>query len=68
MGAGVLAVVEAEGRRGFAYGSRSGHPVSGEEAFVVRIGADDRVWLRIDGFSRHTRGDATSCGAVRARS
>src|SRR3954454_18204566 len=31
----VIAVVDQPSRRGFAYGTRFGHPVSGEEAFIV---------------------------------
>ena len=31
----VVAVVDEQDRCGFAYGTRPGHPVSGEEAFIV---------------------------------
>lgn len=31
----VVAVVDTSDRSGFAYGTRPGHPVSGEEAFIV---------------------------------
>jgi uncharacterized protein (UPF0548 family) len=31
----VVAVVDESNRAGFAYGTRPGHPVSGEEAFIV---------------------------------
>ncbi|WP_063783678.1 DUF1990 family protein [Streptomyces sp. XY152] len=39
----VVAVVETGDRCGFAYGTREGHPVSGEEAFVVHRDDDGRV-------------------------
>ncbi len=39
-------------RRGFAYGTLPGHPESGEEAFVVRRGNDDRVSFTVWAFSR----------------
>ncbi|MDQ1041287.1 uncharacterized protein (UPF0548 family) [Streptomyces sp. V3I8] len=41
----VVAVVEDRDRCGFAYGTRHGHPVSGEEAFVVH--RDDRGTVRL---------------------
>ncbi|KAA0921551.1 DUF1990 family protein [Streptomyces apricus] len=41
----VVAVVETRDRCGFAYGTRHGHPVSGEEAFVVH--RDDRGTVRL---------------------
>ncbi|TVY00241.1 DUF1990 family protein [Mycolicibacterium porcinum] len=31
----VVAIVDGEDRCGFAYGTKRGHPVCGEEAFVV---------------------------------
>jgi uncharacterized protein (UPF0548 family) len=36
----VVAVVDEPSRRGFAYGTLGGHPVSGEEAFVVHRDGD----------------------------
>ncbi len=36
---------------GFGYGTLPGHPVHGEEAFVVEIDDEDRVTLRILAFS-----------------
>jgi uncharacterized protein (UPF0548 family) len=41
----VVAVVDERDRCGFAYGTRSGHPVSGEEAFILTRAADGRVRL-----------------------
>jgi uncharacterized protein (UPF0548 family) len=40
---------------GFGYGTLPGHPVSGEEAFVVTRDADDTVWFTITAFSRPAR-------------
>lgn len=37
---------------GFAYGTLPGHPESGEESFVVRIDATEKVRLDIVAFSR----------------
>jgi uncharacterized protein (UPF0548 family) len=39
-------------RRGFAYGTLPGHPLSGEELFVVERRDDDSVWLTIRSISR----------------
>jgi uncharacterized protein (UPF0548 family) len=48
----VVAVVDEDDRRGFAYGTLPGHPDCGEESFVVAIGADGKVTLGIVAFSR----------------
>jgi len=48
----VVAVVDEPDRSGFAYGSLPGHPVSGEERFVVHIDDDGTVRLSIRAFSR----------------
>ena len=48
----VVYTVHEEHRRGFAYGTLTGHPVSGEESFIVRLGADGRVIFTIRAFSR----------------
>lgn len=48
----VVYTVDEERRRGFAYGTLAGHPVSGEEAFVVELLPDESVVLRITAFSR----------------
>jgi uncharacterized protein (UPF0548 family) len=47
----VYTLAEAR-RRGFAYGTLPGHPVTGEEAFVVERRPDDAVVLSITAFSR----------------
>ncbi|WP_299538649.1 DUF1990 family protein [uncultured Streptomyces sp.] len=43
----VVAVVDTADARGFAYGTLPGHPVCGEEAFVVRRTPDGRVTLTL---------------------
>ncbi len=48
----VVAVVEEPSRCGFAYGTRAGHPVCGEEAFVVHRSADGSVWLTLRSLTR----------------
>jgi len=48
----VVYVIDEPDRRGFAYGTLRGHPESGEEAFVVELGGDGDVYLRIRAFSR----------------
>lgn len=48
----VVAVVDEPRRRGFAYGTLPGHPLSGEESFVVEHRDDDSVWLTIRSLSR----------------
>ncbi|WP_368496680.1 DUF1990 family protein [Herbiconiux sp. A18JL235] len=48
----VVYQVDEPGRRGFAYGTLPGHPVSGEESFVVEHRADDSVWVVVRAFSR----------------
>ncbi|MGP3689592.1 DUF1990 family protein [Streptomyces sp. IBSNAI002] len=39
-------------RVGFAYGTLTGHPESGEESFVVDMEADGTVWFTVTAFSR----------------
>ncbi|WP_191243343.1 DUF1990 family protein [Amycolatopsis deserti] len=48
----VVYVVDERERRGFAYGTLPGHPVAGEEAFVVELGPDETVTFTITAFSR----------------
>jgi uncharacterized protein (UPF0548 family) len=48
----VVAVVDRPDRRGFAYGTRPGHPVTGEEAFIVHRTADGRVWFTMRSLTR----------------
>ncbi|MFF3482884.1 DUF1990 family protein [Streptomyces sp. NPDC002701] len=48
----VVAVVETSDRCGFAYGTRHGHPVSGEEAFVVHRDGEGTVRLTLRSLTR----------------
>lgn len=48
----VVYVVDEPDRVGFAYGTLAGHPLSGEESFVVDRTEDGSVWLTITSFSR----------------
>jgi uncharacterized protein (UPF0548 family) len=48
----VVAVVDEPDRFGFAYGTLPLHPESGEEAFLVERGPDDRVRFRVVAVSR----------------
>jgi uncharacterized protein (UPF0548 family) len=52
----VVAIINEPDRQGFAYGTLSGHPVSGEEAFVAERRADDSVWLSVRSMTRPSRG------------
>jgi uncharacterized protein (UPF0548 family) len=48
----VVYVIDEPRRRGFAYGTLTGHPEQGEEAFVISVDEDDSVWFEITAFSR----------------
>ncbi|UVO10886.1 DUF1990 domain-containing protein [Mycobacterium sp. SVM_VP21] len=49
----VVYVVNEPDRRGFAYGTLSGHPESGEELFSVRYDpTDETVYAQVRAFSR----------------
>jgi uncharacterized protein (UPF0548 family) len=52
----VVAVVDESTRCGFAYGTLDGHPVSGEEAFVVHRSPDGTVWLTLRSLTRPAAG------------
>jgi uncharacterized protein (UPF0548 family) len=52
----VVAVVDRPDRCGFAYGTLEGHPLSGEEAFVVHRSPDGVVWLTLRSISRSAAG------------
>lgn len=52
----VVAIVDDPNRCGFAYGTRDGHPVSGEEAFVVHRTPEGAVWLTLRSLTRPARG------------
>ncbi|MDD9207880.1 DUF1990 domain-containing protein [Georgenia sp. 10Sc9-8] len=48
----VVDVVDEPRRRGFAYGTLEGHPVQGEERFVVQLHEDGTVRMSVTAFSR----------------
>lgn len=48
----VVYLVDEQRRVGFGYGSLAGHPLSGEESFVVEHRDDDSVWIVVRAFSR----------------
>jgi uncharacterized protein (UPF0548 family) len=47
---------EQENLRGFGYGTRDGHPITGEECFLVERDATGTVWLVVRTVSRVSRG------------
>ncbi|MDN6122474.1 MAG: DUF1990 domain-containing protein [Brevibacterium sp.] len=48
----VIEVFESETRRGFTYGTKPGHPITGEESFILIHTPDDRVFLVLRSLSR----------------
>ncbi|WP_067564112.1 DUF1990 family protein [Nocardia acidivorans] len=48
----VVETVHTLTRCGFAYGTLPGHPVSGEEAFIVHRSPDGTVWLTLRSLTR----------------
>ncbi|PZE69023.1 DUF1990 domain-containing protein [Curtobacterium sp. MCBD17_021] len=48
----VVAIIDERDRKGFAYGTLEGHPLSGEESFVVERTSDGSVWLQVRQFSQ----------------
>jgi uncharacterized protein (UPF0548 family) len=52
----VVAVVQQPTRCGFSYGTLDGHPVSGEEAFIVHRTADGQIWLTLRSLTRASEG------------
>lgn len=52
----VVAVLNEIDRSGFAYGTVRGHPVSGEEAFIVHRSEDGAVWLTLRSLTRPAPG------------
>ncbi|TDD49767.1 DUF1990 domain-containing protein [Kribbella antibiotica] len=62
----VVAVVDEVDQKGFAYSTLDGHPIRGEEAFVVERRTDDSVWLTIRSLTYPARG-LRRAGYPRAR-
>ncbi|GAA3096358.1 uncharacterized protein (UPF0548 family) [Kribbella aluminosa] len=52
----VVAVVDEPTRVGFAYGTLAGHPVRGEETFLVERRTDGSVWLTLRSRTRPAPG------------
>jgi len=52
----VIDVVERPDRVGFSYGTLRGHPISGEEAFLVLRDASGDVWFTLRSLSRRPSG------------
>jgi uncharacterized protein (UPF0548 family) len=52
----VVEVFDEPRRRGFAYATLAGHPISGTEAFILERRPDDSVWLTIRSLSRPADG------------
>ena len=48
----VVYVIDEPTRKGFAYGTLPGHPISGEEAFILDQDEDGAVWLTIRTLAR----------------
>ncbi len=48
----VVSIIDEPDRKGFAYGTLDGHPLSGEESFVVERTPDGSVWLQLRQFSQ----------------
>jgi uncharacterized protein (UPF0548 family) len=48
----VVSVVDLPDRCGFAYRTRPGHPVTGEEAFIVHRSLDGLVWFTLRSVTR----------------
>jgi uncharacterized protein (UPF0548 family) len=60
----VVWTAEEYRRTAWAYGTLSGHPESGEEAFVVSRTGDGTVWLTITAFRRAATWYARAGGAA----
>ncbi|KTR06395.1 DUF1990 family protein [Curtobacterium luteum] len=48
----VVSIIDETDRKGFVYGTLEGHPLSGEESFVVERTPDGSVWLQLRQFSQ----------------
>ncbi|MFV2178777.1 DUF1990 family protein [Actinomadura sp. LOL_016] len=60
----VVWVREDERGAGFGYGTLPGHPMSGEESFVVDLDDAGAVWLTITSFSRPVTAVARLAGPL----
>ena len=48
----VVFVIDEKDRAGYALGTLEGHPLSGEEAFVLELREDDSVWFTVRALSK----------------
>jgi uncharacterized protein (UPF0548 family) len=55
---------EDDRRAGWAYGTLQGHPMAGEEAFVVHLDDEGEVWLTVTSFSRPATAAARLAGPL----
>jgi uncharacterized protein (UPF0548 family) len=55
---------DAGGVAGFGYGTLPGHPVGGEEGFVISLTEDGDVWFDLAAFSKGARWYARAAGPV----
>ncbi|POX56565.1 DUF1990 domain-containing protein [Streptomyces sp. Ru71] len=60
----IVWATEEPRRAGWAYGTLTGHPECGEEAFVVDRTGDGTVWLTVAAFSRPAKWYAKAGGAA----
>ncbi|MEV6172948.1 DUF1990 domain-containing protein [Streptomyces sp. NPDC051954] len=58
----VVWTVQEHRRVGWAYGTLTGHPECGEEAFLVERTGDGTVWLTVSAFSRGAKWYARAGG------
>ncbi|MEO6703507.1 MAG: DUF1990 domain-containing protein [Jatrophihabitantaceae bacterium] len=63
----VVTVVNDVDRRGFAYGTLTGHPESGEEAFILTRNSDGGIDFTITAFSHPASALARAGGPVTKR-
>jgi uncharacterized protein (UPF0548 family) len=52
----VVYVLDEPHRKGFAFGTLAGHPVSGEVAFIIERSPDDSVWFTLRSLSGPGKG------------
>jgi uncharacterized protein (UPF0548 family) len=60
----VVWAVSGPDRAGFGYGTLPGHPVRGEESFVVHRDATGEVWFTVTSFSRPARWFMAAAGPL----
>ncbi|MEU2620022.1 DUF1990 domain-containing protein [Streptomyces sp. NPDC007157] len=60
----VVWTAEESRRAGWAYGTLTGHPECGEEAFLVTRTGDGTVWLTVAAFSKAAKWYARAGGAA----